>query len=90
MIGKSRHLLFMASALYDSYIFFRGLQHSKEALSSQFYDFAVMLGLFGQLELIFFLEKTGGKDRKHGCLGMTNYPVMWGLTRMFVADMMLG
>ena len=50
----------MASALYDSYIFFRGLQHSKEALSSQFYDFAVMLGLFGQLELIVFLENNGG------------------------------
>ena len=56
--GKSRHLLFMASALYDSYIFFRGLQHSKEALSSQFYDFAVMLGLFGQLEVL--LENNGG------------------------------
>lgn len=40
---RFRHFLFLASALYDSYTFYRGLQTSKKALSSQMYDFAAIL-----------------------------------------------
>lgn len=34
----------MASALYDSYTFYQGLQSSRKELSSQMYDFGALLG----------------------------------------------